>query len=185
MPVLKNPRHERFAQFMAEGKTCVDAYQLAGFKRDDGNSSRLLSAKPEIQARLQELTVELKNRAAKRHEITTDLLVDEIIEASSWAREKRNTRAYVDAVKAKAVLSGKWVEKAEVSTPDDFAAIDAMSRAELVEFILDGIENDIPEILEILLSRQKDVEARAELVASIMSAINGEFTLEPIKLDDK
>ena len=60
-----------------------------------------------------------------------------------------------------------------------------MSRAELVEFILDGIENDIPEILEILLSRQKDVEARAELVASIMSAINGEFTLEPIKLDDK
>ena len=91
----------------------------------------------------------------------------------------------MDAVKAKAVLSGKWVEKTEVATPDDFAAIQAMSRDELVASILDGIENDIPEILEILLSRQKDVEARAELVASIMSAINGEFTLGPIKLDDK
>jgi phage terminase small subunit len=78
MPVLKNPRHERFAQFMAEGKTCVDAYQMAGFKRDDGNSSRLLSARPEIQARLQELTERLEARAAKRHEITTDSLVAEI-----------------------------------------------------------------------------------------------------------
>ena len=83
------------------------------------------------------MTVELKNRAAKRHEITTDLLVDEIDEAASWAREKRDTRAYVDAVKAKAVLFGKWVEKAEVSTPDDFAAIEAMSRVELEAFILD------------------------------------------------
>ena len=83
MPVLKNPRHERFAQFMAEGKTCVDAYQLAGFKRDDGNCSRLLSARPEIQARLQELTGKLEARAAKRHEITTDSLVAEIEEAAS------------------------------------------------------------------------------------------------------
>ena len=75
--------------------------------------------------------------------------------------------------------------KTEVGIPDDFAAIQAMSRDELVASILDGIENDIPEILEILLSRQNDVEARAELVASIMSAINGEFTLELIRLDDK
>ena len=63
-------------------------------------------------------------------------------------REKRDTRAYVDAVKAKAVLSGKWVEKAEVSTPDDFAAIEAMSRAELIAFITDGLD-------DLLLERQR------------------------------
>ena len=141
MPVLKNPRHERFAQFMAEGKTCVDAYQLAGFKRDDGNSSRLLSARPEIQARLQELTGKLEAQAAKRHEITTDSLVDEIEEAASWAREKRDSRAYVDAIKHKAILSGKWIEKTAVGTPNDFAEIEAMSRAELIEFIRATLES--------------------------------------------
>jgi hypothetical protein len=141
MPVLKNPRHERFAQIMAEGKTCVDAYQLAGFKRDDGNSSRLLSARPEIQARFQELIGKLEARAAKRHEITTDSLVAEIEEAASWARRKRDSRAYVDAVKHKAILSGKWIEKTAVGTPSEFAEIEAMSRAELIEFIRATLES--------------------------------------------
>jgi hypothetical protein len=141
MPVLKNPRHERFAQFMAEGKTCVDAYQLAGFKRDDGNSSRLLSARPEIQVTLQELTEELRNRAAKRHEITTDSLVDEINEAASWAREKRDTRAYVETIKSKAILSGKWIEKTAIGSPNEYAAIEAMSRSELIAFITQTLES--------------------------------------------
>ena len=77
-------------------------------------------------------------------------MVDEIDEAASWAREKRDTRAYVDAVKAKAVLSGKWVEKAEVSTPDDFAAIEAMSRAQLVEFITRAVEGNYVEPTKLL-----------------------------------
>lgn len=30
MPVLKNARHEKFAQALAKGKTADEAYQLAG-----------------------------------------------------------------------------------------------------------------------------------------------------------
>jgi hypothetical protein len=68
-------------------------------------------------------------------------LVDEIEEAASWAREKRDSRAYVDAIKHKAILSGKWIEKTAVGTPKDFAEIEAMSRAELIAFIEATLES--------------------------------------------
>lgn len=55
MPVLKNAKHERFAQGLAQGKTATDAHEAAGFKRDDGNASKL-AARPEVQARVQEIT---------------------------------------------------------------------------------------------------------------------------------
>jgi hypothetical protein len=41
MPVLKNPRHERFAQLLASGKTGTDAYEEAGYRRNDGNGPAL------------------------------------------------------------------------------------------------------------------------------------------------
>jgi len=39
MPVLKNPRHERFAQLLASGKSGTAAYELAGYKPSDSNGS--------------------------------------------------------------------------------------------------------------------------------------------------
>ena len=38
---LKNPKHERFAQELAKGKSATEAYRLAGYKPDDGHASRL------------------------------------------------------------------------------------------------------------------------------------------------
>jgi len=37
MPELKNPKHERFAQLIAEGMTQVDAYEEAGYRLRGGN----------------------------------------------------------------------------------------------------------------------------------------------------
>lgn len=54
MPVLDNPRHERFCQERAKGKSADEAYQLAGYKRDRGAASRL-SAKVNVTARITEL----------------------------------------------------------------------------------------------------------------------------------
>jgi hypothetical protein len=68
-------------------------------------------------------------------------IIRRIEEAASWAREKRDSRAYVDAVKHKAILSGKWIEKTAVGTPSEYAEIDAMSRAELIEFIRATVES--------------------------------------------
>jgi hypothetical protein len=44
MPVLKNPRHERFAQLLASGKTAKDAYALAGYRPSESNGAWLSRA---------------------------------------------------------------------------------------------------------------------------------------------
>ena len=41
MPTLRNPRHERFAQELATGKTADAAYVLAGYKENRSNAARL------------------------------------------------------------------------------------------------------------------------------------------------
>ncbi len=37
MPVLKNSRHERFAQNVAKGMSATEAYEKAGYKPNDGS----------------------------------------------------------------------------------------------------------------------------------------------------
>jgi hypothetical protein len=44
-PVLKNARHEIFAQAVAQGKEIGEAYVKAGFKANTGNPSTLKNKK--------------------------------------------------------------------------------------------------------------------------------------------
>lgn len=61
MPVHPNARHELFAQEMAKGKTVDKAYQLAGFKPNRGNASRL-KADASIQSRVAEIQLAIAER---------------------------------------------------------------------------------------------------------------------------
>lgn len=63
MPVLKNARHETFAQGLAKGMTADEAYVSAGYKPDRGHASRL-AANGNIRARVDEI----KNRVAEKAE---------------------------------------------------------------------------------------------------------------------
>lgn len=54
MPVLRNARHEKFAQLLAQGKTADDAYAQAGFKANRGNAATL-KQKQSIQERVSQL----------------------------------------------------------------------------------------------------------------------------------
>lgn len=58
MPVLKDPKHEAFAQALAKGKNQSDAYAAAGYKAKGAsikvNASRLLT-NANIEARVREL----------------------------------------------------------------------------------------------------------------------------------
>lgn len=65
MPALENPKHERFAQELAKGKTQAEAYAEAGYKPSEPNASRLTS-NDKVKARV----AELMNRAAIRAEIS-------------------------------------------------------------------------------------------------------------------
>lgn len=51
---LRNPKHEKLAQELAGGSADADAHEAAGYKRDDGNASRMCH-RADVQARVQEL----------------------------------------------------------------------------------------------------------------------------------
>ncbi len=54
MPVLKNARHERFAQNLAKGMSATAAYEKAGYKPNDQNAARL-TRNDEVRTRVAEL----------------------------------------------------------------------------------------------------------------------------------
>lgn len=74
MPVLSNPKHERFAQGLAKGKTQAEAYEEAGYAASDANSSRL-TGNDRIKARV----AELLEKAAVRTEITVASITERLL----------------------------------------------------------------------------------------------------------
>ena len=113
VPILRNPRHERFAQELAAGKTADAAYVLAGYKENRSNAARL-NASQNIQKRV----AEIQSLGAERAAITVETLIAEAEAARSKAmREKGGANAAVAAITAKAKLAGLWREKVAQTDP--------------------------------------------------------------------
>ena len=115
MPVLKNPRHERFAQGIAKGKSHFDAYAYAGFATStdkDGTRSNAgkVAKRPEVEARV----TELQAKQAKRIGITVDDLVSELQDMLALAKRVKHPAAGVGAILAKGKLLGLVVDRAEI-----------------------------------------------------------------------
>ena len=77
MSVLKNAKYELFAQYLAQGLKQADAHEKAGFKRNDGNASKL-AAKPEIDARIKELKEIGAEKAAVAIGVTKEKITAEL-----------------------------------------------------------------------------------------------------------
>jgi phage terminase small subunit len=73
MPVLHNPRHERFAQELAKGKTADAAYEEVGFKKNRHNASRL-AREEHIRTRVAELLAERDEMARNATQKATEAL---------------------------------------------------------------------------------------------------------------
>lgn len=73
MPVLKNARHELFAQEVAKGAVLVDAYAKAGYKPKAQNANRLIKNEP-IQSRI----AEIQGRGAARAAASVERIVEEL-----------------------------------------------------------------------------------------------------------
>jgi phage terminase small subunit len=108
MPIISNPRHEKFAQVLAEGKPAINAYEMAGYKPDRGAASRL-SANVSIQARV----AELQGKAAESAIVTLEGLIQEAAELQVAGLKLNQISAAVAALTAKAKLAGFWVDKQE------------------------------------------------------------------------
>jgi hypothetical protein len=103
MGVLSNPRHERFAQELAKGKTQEDAYAACGYKGNKTAASRLAN-----DVNVCKRLTELQERVAIRVELTLADIIQEIEEArmAALSAETVQASAAVSASKAKAELLG-------------------------------------------------------------------------------
>jgi phage terminase small subunit len=130
MPVLKNPRHEKFAQALFEGKSAHEGYADAGYKPNDGNCIRL-KGNERVQARL----AELQEAAAKTANVTVESLLAELEETRQKATNLDQLSAAVRAIEVKARVSGLLVQKQqlEISGQIDY---DVMTVPEVINGVL-------------------------------------------------
>lgn len=113
MTVLSNAKHELFAQELAKGETASAAYVTAGYQADDGNASKLAN-RPEVQARVQEIT----GAAAERAGVTTTQVFDELRKiAFADIRDVVSWRPELVPLKQEIEESGEEVE------PDGLKAV--------------------------------------------------------------
>jgi phage terminase small subunit len=115
MPILTNPRYERFAQGIAKGKSQHDAYIYAGYApnqkpKDVRSNAGTLARKPEVAARIEELLSKQANRVG----VTVDALLLELDEMFKLAKRVKQPSAGVGVVVAKAKLLGLITDKVEV-----------------------------------------------------------------------
>ncbi len=108
VPVLSNPRHERFAQELAKGLSASDAMQSAGFKSDRRNSTRLTTNK-DIKRRV----AEIQERGALRSEVTVASLTAMLLDDRKLARELGQPAAAVSAIEKIGKLHQLFVERTE------------------------------------------------------------------------
>jgi phage terminase small subunit len=98
MPVLSEPRHERFCQLRIEGKTIDQAYIDAGFKANRSNAARL-NANDHIQARMEELLAARQKALVEEGRWSAVSLFNRMHELIDKAVEKGEIKAAIDGHK--------------------------------------------------------------------------------------
>lgn len=92
MPVLSNPRHERFAQEYATGQSADAAYEAAGYKPDRGNAARL-TAKDSISQRVAELQAQMAAQTVKAVSVNRTSVLAELAKMGFTAMPDENIKA--------------------------------------------------------------------------------------------
>ena len=135
MPVLKNPKHELFAQAIARGENGRTAFRETGFTGTDSSADSLasrLSRNIKVSARIAELKE--RQSAATRTVLTKAWVVEETI---ALARLAKDNGAYGPAAKCMELLAREvnaFVEKKEIGAPGDFSdETEAVLRSRLDE----------------------------------------------------
>jgi hypothetical protein len=161
MPLLKNPRRERFAQALASGKSAIEAHRMAGYKADTK-----LQRDPRISLRVGELLEQRRKIAEKgteraferiveRSAITKQSVIEMLLADRELARENKQASAAIAAAKLiGSELFSMFVERKEQGRPGDFAGLsDAELEERLMATLIDrGLSE---EQARILVARQR------------------------------
>jgi hypothetical protein len=124
MPVLKNPRHERFAQLVASGISANAAFTQVGYKGPQ-NSSRL-SRNELVARRIEELQAR-NEKKAEMAAMTRDELVQILTEIVQAIRSRLAEARPADGLKAAEMLTKMcgWNEPEKVNVQNVEVRVDA------------------------------------------------------------
>jgi hypothetical protein len=119
MPVLENIKHERFAQALAAGKSAVDAYEIAGYRRNRGHASTLRK-NPKLLKRVDEILEtqgQIQGRGAlaaiERAKITKTIVIDMLIDDRELARKNGQSSAAIRATELLGKELGMFVDRSD------------------------------------------------------------------------
>ncbi len=115
MPMLKNSRHELFAQALAAGKPADEAYQEAGFSANRGNASRLRTNE-NVVARI----AELQGRVAEGLVITKQWILERLVENMNRAMQTDQGAVANRALELLGKEHGMFIDRKEVGAPGEF-----------------------------------------------------------------
>ncbi len=173
MPILSNPRHEKFAELLAEGKTAREAYNLSGYRDNRHNAARLKSSE-HIAARV----LEIQGVAAKSAEISVASLLDELEHARQRADSLGQLSASVRAISEKARLAGLVVEQQRIEVVNADPYDEATSAEEVLIKITGELGIEIAVGLAQLFKLHYDEAAIRCMAANAASAGNGQQAIE-------
>jgi phage terminase small subunit len=108
MGALSNPRHERFAQELAKGKSATEAYSEAGYQESRASASRLLT-NANVQARV----AELQERAAANVVISREWVLEQLIDNAAQAKQQGDIGPSNQALQLIGKEIGMFVDRSE------------------------------------------------------------------------
>lgn len=119
MPVLDNPKHELFAQALAEGMTQIEAYAQVGYEPNESHASRLAR-----NGKVSERVFEIQGEAAVRAGVNVARFTKDLMRLAMNA-EKAGERGIAGAQLMNAAkLNGLIIDKQQVKTEEDMDADD-------------------------------------------------------------
>jgi hypothetical protein len=120
--ILKNARHELFAQAVASGKSPSEAYVLADFKPSSANASRLLN-RDSVRQRVNEIQAAMAARAVKAVNYGREWVLQELVDNVAKAKQAGEYSAANAALRLLGIERQMFVERKESGAPGDFAGL--------------------------------------------------------------
>ena len=109
MDTLLNPKREKFAQFVAAGKSLTEAYRLAGYA-DNGSNASTLSRQEDIAARIKQI----EGYAAAAASCTKERIVSELMKMAFAEVEPIKDSTKAKALETLAKIGGLTSERVNV-----------------------------------------------------------------------
>jgi phage terminase small subunit len=113
MPLLKNARHEIFAQEIVKGVSGRDAYKIAGFAVSNDNAADASASRLLRDVKVQARIAELQEKAQARALVTLEEHIEELKDIRDLAKKNGQASAAVAAEVKRGELMGYYVERRE------------------------------------------------------------------------